>query len=152
MFFTRPSSSKEALTTFIYYSCYDSHARSCLTKVQSIYGNRRKMKAVRRPLMLHIKGCEASCPCMSHLFLDVFGRVRESHVICGWWCHLPWACSFMPVRLYFFYKHSFCTSGVVLNTGVLACIVFVGRVCSCPGVYGASMVPNSLCLCVCKGF
>ena len=33
-----------------------------------------------------------------------------------------------------FYKYSFCTSGVVLNTGVLACMVFVGRVCSCPGV------------------
>ena len=79
----RPSSSKEALTTFIYYSCYDSHARSCLTKVQSIYGYRRKMKDVRRPLMLRIKGCEASCPCVSHLFLDVFGRVRESIAIYG---------------------------------------------------------------------
>ena len=33
-----------------------------------------------------------------------------------------------------FYKHSLCTSGVVLNTGVLACMVFVDRVCSCPGV------------------
>ena len=115
MFFTRPSSSKEALTTFIYYSCYDSHARTCLTKVQSIYGNRRKMKDVRRPLMLRIKGCEASCPCMSHLFLDVFGRVRESNVIYGWWCHLPWACSFMPVRLYFFYKHSLYVCGVMIE-------------------------------------
>ena len=27
---TRRSSSNEALTTIIYYSCYDSHARSCL--------------------------------------------------------------------------------------------------------------------------
>ena len=27
---TRRSSSNEALTTIIYYSCYDSHAQSCL--------------------------------------------------------------------------------------------------------------------------
>ena len=30
MILTRRSSSNEALTTIIYYSCYDSHARSCL--------------------------------------------------------------------------------------------------------------------------
>ena len=99
----------------------------------SILGNRRKMKVVRRPLMLHIKGCEASCPCMLHLFLDMCGRVRESHVNCGWWCHLPWACSCMPVCV-LFYKHLICLSGVVSNTGVWACVVCVDHVCSCPGV------------------
>ena len=99
----------------------------------SILGNRRKMKVVRRPLMLHIKGCEASCPCMLHLFLDMWGRVRESHVNCGWWCHLPWACSCLPVCV-LFCKNMICFSGVVSNTGVWACVMCVDHGCSCPGV------------------
>ena len=126
---TRCSSSNEALTTNIYYSCYDSHAQSCLVyfrkpeedescatsfdvphqrlrrvmpvHVVSIFRYGRKMKVMRPSLMFLIKGCEASCPSMSYLFLDTGGRVRESSVNCGWWCHLPWACSCLPVCVLF---------------------------------------------------